>query len=136
MASINIDNIKSSMDTMMNNNIVANMKQVEESYINSTTYQTSKLNSNIEISNTSEEIRNELSKISKNIEKFSTKLNHYINDYYSLNQYLTNGDYYEINSNLVKTNIKNIIPIQNNEIESIKVINIRVSIDEEENKET
>ena len=136
MANINIDNIKSTSDILIKNNILASIKQVELEYQNSILYQQAKISTNTEVSLISKEIEQSINTLSTSLEKFSNKLNDYINDYEFLNQYLTTGIYNDIKSNFVKTNLKNIMPIENNELEKIKVINLSISIDDEKNKET
>lgn len=136
MANINIDNIKSTSDILIKNNILASIKQLELEYQNSILYQQAKISTNTEVSLISKEIEQSINTLSTSLEKFSNKLNDYINDYEFLNQYLTTGIYNDIKSNFVKTNLKNIMPIENNELEKIKVINLIISIDDENNKET
>ena len=136
MANINIGNIKSTSDILIKNNILAGIKQLELEYQNSILYQQTKISTNPEISLISKEIEQSINTLSTSLEKFSNKLNDYINDYEYLNQYLTTGIYDDIKSNFVKTNLKNIRPIENNELEKIKVINLSISIDDEKIKET
>lgn len=136
MANINIGNIKSTSDILIKNNILASIKQLELEYQNSILYQQAKISTNPEISLISKEIERNINTLSTSLEKFSNKINDYINDYEFLNQYLTTGIYNDIKSNFVKTNLKNIRPIENNELEKIKVINLSISIDDEKIKET
>lgn len=131
MASLKIDNLTSSIDSLLNQNIVSCSNDIKDYYNLSTIYQQA-LNSNqSELMNLSKEIQNDLASLCNELYNFNNYLNQYINDYITVGQYLADGSQSEVTSIPTSNLLKHGLTLKNDNLKKINVINLKLVVDYE-----
>ena len=131
MASLKIDNLTSSIDSLLNQNIVSCSNDIKDYYNLSTIYQQA-LNSNqSELMNLSKEIQNDLASLFNELYNFNNYLNQYINDYITVGQYLADGSQSEVTSIPTSNLLKHGLTLKNDNLKKINVINLKLVVDYE-----
>ncbi len=134
MANLKLDNLISSIDILVKNNIITSINQLKESYANSKVYNEAKSSASLELSALCEEINNDINSLSNELTQFNDYLNNYINDYYLVNQYLTNGSQSEVKSIPTQKKLNPNLSVNNSNLEPIKVINLNLLIENKSKK--
>lgn len=131
MASLKIDNLVSSMDSLFNQNVVSCSNNIKDYYIHSSVYQKA-LNSNkSELISLSKDILNDVTSSANELTQLNTYLHRYIDDYIAVKQYLTEGSQSEVTSIPTFNLLKSSLSLKEDNLNAISLINLKLVMDYE-----
>lgn len=131
MAEIKMDNLVSSIDLLLKQNLVSTSNSIKENYIHSNIYQFSKISNYSKLATFSKTIETDLTSLSNEISHLNSYFHHYINDYLSVNKYLTSGSQSDVVSIPTLKLLQSSFSIKNDNLEKINIINPKLFIDYE-----
>lgn len=131
MANIKIDNIVSSIDSILNQNIVSCSNEVKNNYTSSALYQICLNSNNFELQSLSNEIFNELNSLNNQLNNFNSLFKNYINDYSTVNKYLTDGSRSDITSVPTLNLLNSSLSLKNDDLNDINIINLNLMVEYE-----
>ena len=131
MAKLKIDNLVSCQNSMIQENLVLESNLIKKSYLQSNVYQKTKINNSFRLVELSKQIEDNLVSLEQDLKQFSSYFEHYMNDYITVNKYLTNGSQSDVNSIPTLNLLKESFSLKENNLKKINITNLNLMVDYE-----